>query len=162
MLLVLLAFKGLVSKAGWAVVDDTTTARWAAAPTTATEAAPPPAQQSNGGGDGDGGGGGDGGGKTFARWFDQSAAPIDVVDLYGFFPGRKYATALQDFAAVAGPTDFPPLSAFGIWWSRYWVYSTGVPEVPSVLHAGRSTRVAPRGPLHGGLQIFFILTCAQY
>ena len=23
----------------------------------------------------------------------------------------------------------PPLSAFGIWWSRYWVYSVGVPTV---------------------------------
>ena len=25
--------------------------------------------------------------------------------------------------------DMPPLSAFGIWWSRYWVYSVGVPAV---------------------------------
>ena len=25
--------------------------------------------------------------------------------------------------------DMPPLSAFGVWWSRYWVYSVGVPSV---------------------------------
>ena len=45
--------------------------------------------------------------------------------------------------------------------------ATGDGDGPSVLHAGRSTGVAPRGPLHGGRstggsQIFFILTCAQY
>ena len=37
----------------------------------------------------------------------------------------------------------------------------------SMLHAGRSTRAAPRGPLHegrstGGSKIFFILICTQY
>ena len=98
---------GLVSKAGWALVDDTNTARWATTSATATE---PSA-------------------ANFARWFNQGAAPIDAADWYGFFPGRSYSTALKDFATVAGPMDFPPLSAFGIWWSRYWVYSTGVPEV---------------------------------
>ena len=40
--------------------------------------------------------------------------------------------------------------------------STGVaPRGP--LYGGRSTRAAPRGSLHvGGSQIFFIMTCGQY
>ena len=51
------------------------------------------------------------------------------TDHYLFAHGHRYTDALSDFALVAGKMDMPPLSAFGIWWSRYWVYSVRVPEV---------------------------------
>eukprot|EP01050_Picozoa_sp_SAG11_P013580 SAG11_NODE_1597_length_4611_cov_2.534131_2_plen_1029_part_00 len=51
------------------------------------------------------------------------------TDHFLFAHGRRYTDALADFALVAGKMDMPPLSAFGIWWSRYWVYSVRVPEV---------------------------------
>ena len=51
------------------------------------------------------------------------------TDHYLFAHGHRYTDALADFALVAGKMDMPPLSAFGIWWSRYWVYSVRVPEV---------------------------------
>ena len=63
------------------------------------------------------------------RWYDADTTPVDRADLYGFFAGHAYTKALQDFALVSGPSDLPPLSALGIWWSRYWVYSVGVPSV---------------------------------
>ena len=50
-------------------------------------------------------------------------------DQYLFAHGHRYTDALKDFTIVAGPMDMPPLSAFGIWWSRYWVYSVGVPSI---------------------------------
>jgi hypothetical protein len=50
-------------------------------------------------------------------------------DQYLFAHGHRYTDALKDFSLVAGRMDMPPLSAFGVWWSRYWVYSVGVPSI---------------------------------
>ena len=47
----------------------------------------------------------------------------DCQDLYFFGYGHDYATALSDYAKVAGRQPMPPRFAFGYWWSRYWNYS---------------------------------------
>ena len=44
-------------------------------------------------------------------------------DLYFFGYGHAYEAALGDFVKVAGRIPLPPRFAFGSWWSRYWAYS---------------------------------------
>jgi len=95
---------GLLSRAGWTLFDDTKTAKWGAAST-------PPA-----------------GSQSSWRWFDAGVTG-DGQDFYLFAYGRRYTDALRDFAVVAGKPDFPPASAFGVWWSRYWVYSVNAPAL---------------------------------
>jgi alpha-glucosidase (family GH31 glycosyl hydrolase) len=45
------------------------------------------------------------------------------LDWYFFGYGHDYRKALGDFVRVAGRIPLPPRFAFGIWWSRYWAYS---------------------------------------
>ncbi|MEO6829793.1 MAG: TIM-barrel domain-containing protein [Acidobacteriaceae bacterium] len=45
------------------------------------------------------------------------------TDWYFFGYGHDYRQALGDFVRVAGRIPVPPRFAFGIWWSRYWAYS---------------------------------------
>ena len=44
-------------------------------------------------------------------------------DWYFFGYGHDYRAALGDFVRVAGRIPLPPRFAFGTWWSRYWAYS---------------------------------------
>ncbi len=44
-------------------------------------------------------------------------------DLYFFGYGHGYRQALTDYVKVAGRIPLPPRFAFGAWWSRYWAYS---------------------------------------
>jgi alpha-glucosidase (family GH31 glycosyl hydrolase) len=47
----------------------------------------------------------------------------DRQDWYFFGYGHDYKGALHDFTRVAGKIPLPPRFAFGAWWSRYWSYS---------------------------------------
>jgi alpha-glucosidase (family GH31 glycosyl hydrolase) len=44
-------------------------------------------------------------------------------DWYFFGYGHDYKKALYDYVQVAGRIPLPPRFAFGTWWSRYWAYS---------------------------------------
>jgi hypothetical protein len=44
----------------------------------------------------------------------------DTHDLYGFFHGRNYRAAINDFVAVSGRTMMVPRWASGVWWSRWY------------------------------------------
>ncbi|CAE7381411.1 unnamed protein product, partial [Symbiodinium natans] len=52
-------------------------------------------------------------------WIDSEARESEL-DLYVFTCGAQFRQCLQDFTAVSGPINLPPLSAFGHWWSRHW------------------------------------------
>ena len=85
--------QGLVSRAGWALVDDSASLvfdaeGWLAERRTGSE--------------------------------DRSA---QAVDLYFFGYGHDYLGCLRDFCRVAGPMPLIPRWALGNWWSRYWAYS---------------------------------------
>ena len=49
--------------------------------------------------------------------------PIFRQDWYFFGYGHDYKQALGDYIRVAGPIPLPPRFAFGAWSSRYWSYS---------------------------------------
>ena len=49
--------------------------------------------------------------------------PGERQDWYLFAYGHDYKQALADFIKVAGPIPLPPRFAFGAWWSRYWAYA---------------------------------------
>lgn len=44
----------------------------------------------------------------------------DAMDLYGFFHGHDYFTALSDFVSVSGKTIMVPRYVSGVWWSRWY------------------------------------------
>lgn len=44
-------------------------------------------------------------------------------DWYLLTHGHDYTDALTDFTRVAGRIPMPPRFAFGVWWSRYWAYT---------------------------------------
>lgn len=89
--------QGLISRAGWATFDDSKTGRLESN-----------SQVEDG-----------------WRWFDTSTSkPPAAQDIYFFGHGHRYKQALADFMLIAGKPGLPPLSAFGIWWSRFWVYSS--------------------------------------
>ena len=46
-----------------------------------------------------------------------------VRDLYFFGHGHNYTMALQDFTLLAGKIPLPPRYAFGVYYYRYWSYS---------------------------------------
>ncbi|MCA9311176.1 MAG: hypothetical protein KDA21_08220 [Phycisphaerales bacterium] len=56
-------------------------------------------------------------------WPTPRPHPADHTDWYLFAHGRDYRGVLSDFTAVAGAIPTPPLYALGLWWSRYWPYS---------------------------------------
>lgn len=45
------------------------------------------------------------------------------TDQYFFGYGHDYKAALSDYVRIAGRIPLPPRFAFGAWWSRYWAYS---------------------------------------
>src|SRR5580658_7431752 len=90
---------GIVSRAGWTVVDDSDRPLFDSDDFSFTkgEASPWP-------------------------WVIERPAG-DRQDWYFFGYGHDYKSALGDFVRVAGRIPLPPRFAFGVWWSRYWAYS---------------------------------------
>lgn len=92
---------GLISRSGWAVIDDS----WEA-----TRAD---------------------GSRSFAfepdaevgyDWWAERKDP-QAVDLYFMGYGNEYKKAIGDFTKVAGKIPLPPAYVFGYWYSRYYSYS---------------------------------------
>ncbi len=95
--------QGLVSRAGWAVVDDSTRPLFDSADFQFLH-----------------------GENSPWPWVMERPAceqPGQYTDWYFFGYGHDYRQALGDFVRVAGRIPLPPRFAFGIWWSRYWAYS---------------------------------------
>jgi alpha-glucosidase (family GH31 glycosyl hydrolase) len=114
---------GLISRNGWAVVDDSTTPLFDSDDFsfTAGEKSPLPwaierpemTTQ-----------------EVYQRLkTDESPTASDAVkpivrqDWYLFGYGHDYKQALGDYVRVAGRIPLPPYFAFGAWYSRYWAYS---------------------------------------
>ena len=91
--------KGLLSRAGWAVLNDLHTTRFDTAPK--AKGTPWLGQ---------------------GPWWAQ-APRQPTADLYLFACGRRYTECLGDYAAVGGPIPLLPRSAYGTWWSHYEPYS---------------------------------------
>ncbi|MGE0481953.1 MAG: TIM-barrel domain-containing protein, partial [Phycisphaerae bacterium] len=91
---------GLLSRAGWVLIDDSSRAVFDALPAHA---------------------GGAVNEVVGAVW--PTARPAGALDWYFLGYGRDYPRALYDFTRVAGKVPMPPTWALGAWWSRYWRYS---------------------------------------
>ena len=94
---------GLVSRSGWALVDDSTRPLFDSADFRFLQ-----------------------GEKSPWPWVMERSAdkkPGSYIDWYFFGYGYDYRKALGDYVRVAGRIPLPPRFAFGIWWSRYWDYS---------------------------------------
>jgi alpha-glucosidase (family GH31 glycosyl hydrolase) len=89
---------GPLSRDGWAVLDDSANARL----DPALQWIENPANASNSSSTGRGG----------------------YSDLYFFGYGHDYKAAMRAFTAVASPAPMPPRFVLGVWWSRYWPYTT--------------------------------------
>jgi alpha-glucosidase len=90
---------GLVSRSGWALVDDSTRPLFDSADFSFKD-----------------------GEKSPWPWVIERPAG-ERQDLYFFGYGHEYRKALGDYVRVAGRIPLPPRFAFGAWWSRYWDYS---------------------------------------
>jgi len=90
---------GLVSRAGWALVDDSTRPLFDSADFRFAQ-----------------------GEKSPWPWALERPAG-ERQDLYFFGYGHDYRRALGEYVRVAGRIPLPPRFAFGTWWSRYWTYS---------------------------------------
>ncbi len=95
--------QGLVSRSGWALVDDSTRPLFDSADFRFLD-----------------------GEKSPWPWVIERPAsekPGSYTDWYFFGYGHDYRRALGDFVRVAGRIPLPPRFAFGVWWSRYWAYT---------------------------------------
>jgi alpha-glucosidase len=90
---------GLVSRSGWALVDDSTRPLFDSADFSFKQ-----------------------GEKSPWPWVMERPAG-ERQDLYFFGYGHNYRQALGDYVKVAGRIPLPPRFAFGAWWSRYWDYT---------------------------------------
>ena len=91
--------QGLISRAGWAVVDDSTRPLFDSADFRFRQ-----------------------GEKSAWPWAMERPGGTRQ-DWYFFGYGHDYKKALGDYVRVAGRIPLPPRFAFGTWWSRYWTYS---------------------------------------
>ena len=91
--------EGLVSRSGWAVVDDSSRPLFDSADFTFKD-----------------------GENSPWPWVIERPDG-DRQDWYFFGYGHDYRRALGDYVKVAGRIPLPPRFAFGTWWSRYWAYS---------------------------------------
>jgi len=91
--------QGLVSRAGWALVDDSTRPLFDSADFSFKQ-----------------------GENSPWPWVIERPDG-DRQDWYFFGYGQQYKKALGDYVRVAGRIPLPPRFAFGAWWSRYWAYS---------------------------------------
>ena len=90
---------GLVSRSGWALVDDSTRPLFDSADFSFQD-----------------------GENSPWPWVVLRPAG-ERQDFYFFGYGHNYRKALGDFVRVAGRIPLPPRFAFGAWWSRYWDYT---------------------------------------
>ncbi len=91
--------EGLISRSGWAVVDDSSRPLFDSADFSFKD-----------------------GQNSPWPWVMERPAG-DRQDWYFFGYGHDYRKALGDYIKVAGRIPLPPKFAFGTWWSRYWDYS---------------------------------------
>jgi alpha-glucosidase len=91
--------EGLVSRSGWALVDDSTRPLFDSSDFSFKL-----------------------GEKSPWPWVMLRPAG-ERQDWYFFGYGHDYRSALGDYVRVAGRIPLPPRFAFGAWWSRYWAYS---------------------------------------
>lgn len=91
--------QGLVSRSGWALVDDSTRPLFDSANFRFTQ-----------------------GERSPWPWVMERPAG-ERQDWYFFGYGHDYRKALGDYVKVSGRIPLPPRFAFGAWWSRYWDYS---------------------------------------
>ena len=94
---------GLVSRSGWALVDDTTRPLFDSTDFRFIDGEKSP--------------------WPWAMERPSNEAPAKYTDWYFFGYGHDYKSALGDYVRVAGRIPLPPRFAFGVWWSRYWAYS---------------------------------------
>jgi len=88
---------GLISRSGWAFLDDTETARVVPAPD-----AP----------------------AGIPTWWDEGRVRVDVYDVYFNARGDgDHRAAIADWVTVLGRPAMLPRAAFGVWWSRYYPYT---------------------------------------
>jgi alpha-glucosidase len=95
--------QGLISRSGWALVNDSTRPLFDSSDFRFLE-----------------------GEKSPWPWVMERPAdekPGSYLDWYFFGYGHNYRKALGDYVRVAGRIPLPPRFAFGAWWSRYWAYS---------------------------------------
>jgi len=92
---------GIVSRSGWAVIDESPTA------TRGDGSRSFPMEPREEGG------------------MDWIATPLEssAYDWYFLGYGHDYTAALGDFVKVAGAIPLPPAYLFGYWYSRYWAYT---------------------------------------
>ncbi len=95
--------QGLVSRSGWALVDDSARPLFDSTDFRFLEGEKSP--------------------WPWAMERPANEAPGKYVDWYFFGYGHDYKQALGDYVKVAGRIPLPPRFAFGAWWSRYWAYS---------------------------------------
>ncbi|MGA7525575.1 MAG: TIM-barrel domain-containing protein [Acidobacteriaceae bacterium] len=91
--------QGLVSRSGWALVDDSNRPLFDSDDFTFSK-----------------------GEQSPWPWVMPRPAG-DRLDWYFFGYGHDYKLALHDYVQVAGRIPLPPRFALGAWWSRYWAYS---------------------------------------
>jgi alpha-glucosidase (family GH31 glycosyl hydrolase) len=91
--------EGLISRSGWALIDDSTRPLFDSANFNFKE-----------------------GENSPWPWVMERPAG-ERQDWYFFGYGHEYKKALGDFVKVGGRIPLPPRFAFGTWWSRYWDYS---------------------------------------
>ena len=86
---------GVLSKDGWAIVDDTLTPRFSYAQ---------PLWQGS------------------FPWYAPPMEGANRADLYMFACGTQFKACLADFTMLSGPVPLPPLATMGVWWSHYETY----------------------------------------
>ena len=92
--------KGLLSRAGWSIIDESPATTRGDGSTTL-----PMAPNADG----------------YAWW--EKAADSKAIDWYFLGYGHQYKECIQDFIKVGGRVPLPPKYIFGYWYSRYWAYT---------------------------------------
>ena len=89
---------GLLSRSGWALLDDTASARLV----------PPEVGVPS---------------PTLFWYANSSARTAPAADWYLFAAGRDYHTVLSDYSLIGGSPSLAPASAYGVWWSHWEAFS---------------------------------------
>lgn len=92
---------GLVSRSGWAVIDDSFSAT---RPDGSRSYALAPNEELG------------------YSWWGERSDP-NALDLYFFGYGNDYKKAISDYTKIAGKIPMPPAYVFGYWYSKYASYS---------------------------------------
>lgn len=99
---------GLVSRDGWAVIDDSSSALFDSDDFSFRQ-----------------------GEESVWPWV-MERSPGARQDWYFLGYGHAYRDALRDYTEIAGKIPLPPRFAFGAWWSRYWDYTDA--ELRDLVH----------------------------